>query len=344
MNINSTKKVVHKQQRWTPKQIDELMEKGVYLNFELPFGDVNKLTKMLYLLCQTKFGFKALLERRNKVIDKSYEVFMNPDTMPEQRERCLYDIARYEMIPHCLIKMRGNEEVSEALKTWKPVFGRDWFFKAVQEISNSDMINMFWKDEAERIYKQELERQKPLRTKDITMEIFNNDFLKYHYKDEANVIPFEELDMFWDKKSKCPNTLAHILIDLSLDLDGCLKENNKYHKTFGVQADANKQLSKLCKALDKLFPVDGVGRATDRWFLETQARDKTWSPRFTMISQHDEKQKGLIRKVIDKEITLPKFAEKYSENEMGHEWDNNKDGRDKMSFEVARERKLFTDK
>ena len=108
--------------------------------------------------------------------------------------------------------------------------------------------------------------------------------------------------MFWDKKSKCPNTLAHILIDLSLDLDGCLKENNKYHKTFGVQADANKQLSKLCKALDKLFPVDGVGRATDRWFLETQARDKTWSPRFTMISQHDEKQKGLIRKVIDKRL------------------------------------------
>ena len=206
------------------------------------------------------------------------------------------------------------------------------------------MINMFWKDEAERIYKQELERQKPLHPKEITMEIVNNDFLKFDYRDVAEVIPFDGLDMFWDNKSNCPNTLAHILIDLSLDLDDCLKENNKYHKTFGIQADAKKQLSKLCKALDELFPVDKEGSATTRWFLETQASDKTWSPRFVFISQHDKKQKALLQKVIDNEMTLPKYAEKYSDNEMGHEWDNNREGRNDMSYEVATPNKLFTDK
>ena len=89
-------------------KINQLINQGVQVNIPLTFGNYNQLYSEIFYIRKLDKGYDMLMERFRKVTKKSYSIFMAKDTNASQRERMLFDIVRYEMIPHIIIKQYGN--------------------------------------------------------------------------------------------------------------------------------------------------------------------------------------------------------------------------------------------
>ena len=334
-------------EKYTRQQIKDLYNKGkVPMELPLTFGNIKLFNQEIAFYMSFKDGGKWLWKRNQAVIKESLEKFMNPNTNEVQRRRVLYDIARYDMIPQAMIGLYGNQKLPKELEDWKPTLGFGWQFEAMQEVPRSDMQgNLYWHIQSKELYEKEQAQVKAPSVKDIEMAVVENESLMISYGGTSNIYKFSELPQFWDKKSKVPNVVAHILIDLSNDLDGCLKQNNEYHKTFGKGKidQSSKHISKLSNAFDSIIQTDDqIGKATDRWFKVNKHRDKMWKPRFIFKSSRTLEEKKIIRKAIKEKHTVSKLAENMDNQDYGNKWKKVED-RDSLSFEVKTDRDMGID-
>ena len=292
--------------------IAELWKEGKITSLPYTFGDRNLLSQQIHFYMQLANGYKVMLDRSNQVRHFSKKKLLNPKTNQTQRARCLYDIARFDMIPHSMIGFFGNGKLPKELEDWKPTFND---------------------------YHDSLEAPS---VKDIEMRIVDNDSLWISRGKNTDVFKFEELEDFWDKKSKVPNTLAHIMIDLSNDHEVKLKQNCETHKTFGKGTvdQSSKQISKLANAFDKLIETrDQTQTATKRWFKVAPHRDKAWTPRFKFKSSRSEEDRKLIADVLKKNQTANKLAEEMDKTVYESKWKSVED-KESLSFEVKSEKAL----
>ena len=302
----------------TLQQITDLNKEGKLINFTLTFGNIHQFHQEIRMIMQMNNGFRGLFARSRAVVKRSYGLLMNPETNPLQRARCLYDIARFDMIPQAMIGFFGNRKLPKELESWKPKFGVQWHFKAMQEIARSDIQgNIFWQMEAQEIYEREMAKLEAPRVKDISIEVYESRALMIGINGNETLYGFQELPEFWDNKSKCPNINAHIMIDLSNDYEGLLKENCKTHKTFGINVkDAGKQLSKLCLALDSIVTTDSLDpNSTNRWFLEIDKTDKQWKPKFNLISSRSKEERELIGKALEQNMKVQDMVDSLSQDQ-----------------------------
>jgi len=301
----------------TPVQVKDLWNKGKITTLPYSFGDYNLLTAQILFYMADLKASGIMVDGSLKKIEKSYKKLMNPETNPTQRARCVYDIARYDLVIMIMIGHCGNTDLPEVLEKWKPKLGRNWLLKSMNEISKSDMQgNMYWHFEAEKIYGEAQTLLQAPRVKDIEIQVLETNSLAISYNGNTDVYKFSELDAFWDSRSNCPNVNAHIMIDLSNAYDGMLKANNKYHKTFGRKADANKQLSKLCKALDSVVTTDNLDlTSTNRWFVEKNTVDKQWKPKFKFIHSRTLEEMKLTKDIIDKNMKVSDIAVELSQKQ-----------------------------
>ena len=335
----------------TREQVKDLWNKGKIKRLPLNFGNINLFHEEILFYLGLKDGYQWLMNRNRAVVKKSYKGFMNPETNEIQRARLLYDIARYDMIPQAIIGFFGNGELPKDLQDWKPTFGVEWQLKSMEHIPNSDMNgNSYWYSQVTRLYQEQLVRSTAPRVKDIEMAVVENEYLMISYGGTSNIYKFSELPQFCDKRGKkgFPNDVAHMMIDLSNDIDGCLKQNNPYHKTFGKISkegieQSSKHISKLSKAFDSIIQTDDqIGKATDRWFKVNKHRDKMWTPRFILKSSRTTEEKEIIRKAIKKNHTVSKLAENMDKEAYGNKWKKVED-REEMSFEVKSEKQMGLD-
>ena len=302
----------------SPVQVAELWDKGKIAELPYTFGDINTLTQQIHFYMQLKNGYKQMIIRSMAVVKRSYGLLMNPETNPLQRARCLYDIARFDMIPQAMIGFFGNRKLPKELESWKPKFGVQWHFKAMQEIARSDIQgNIFWQMEAQEIYEKEMAKLEAPRVKDISIEVYESRALMIGINGNETLYGFQELPEFWNNTSNCPNVNAHIMIDLSNDYEGLLKENCKTHKTFGINVkDAGKQLSKLCLALDSIVTTDSLDLTSiNRWFLEIDKTDKQWKPKFNLISSRSKEERELIGKALEQNMKVPDMVDSLSQEQ-----------------------------
>jgi hypothetical protein len=323
--------------------IVDLWKKGEINSLPYTFGDRNTLSQQIHFYMQLPNCYKIMIDRSIKVRDKSLQKLLNPKTHRTQRARCLYDIARFDMIPHSMIGFLGNGKLPKELEEWKPTFGYNWFFEAIQEVEKSDIQgNLYWDFEADKIFKEYHESLEVPSVKDIEIRVVDNDSLWISRGKDTDVYKFEELEDFWDKKSKVPNVLAHIMIDLSNDHEVRLKQNCETHKTFGKGTvdQSSKHISKLAKAFDKLIETrDQTQTATKRWFKVAPHRDKAWTPKFKFKSSRSEEDRKLIADVLKKNHTVNKLAEEMDKTVYENKWKNIND-KESLSFEVKSEKAM----
>tara|TARA_R110002020_G_scaffold202413_1_gene405558 strand:+ start:1938 stop:3002 length:1065 start_codon:yes stop_codon:yes gene_type:complete len=323
--------------------IAELWKEGKISSLPYTFGDRNILSQQIHFYMQLANGYKVMLDRSNQVRHFSKKKLLNPKTNQTQRARCLYDIARFDMIPHSMIGFFGNGKLPKELEDWKPTFGYKWYFEAIQEVKVSDIQgNLYWHFEADKFFNDYHDSLEAPSVKDIEMRIVDNDSLWISRGKNTDVFKFEELEDFWDKKSKVPNTLAHIMIDLSNDHEVKLKQNCETHKTFGKGTvdQSSKQISKLANAFDKLIETrDQTQTATKRWFKVAPHRDKAWTPRFKFKSSRSEEDRKLIADVLKKNQTANKLAEEMDKTVYESKWKSVED-KESLSFEVKSEKAL----
>ena len=325
------------------EQVKDLWNKGEIKTLPLNFGDINLFNQQICFYMTLKNGCAWLLATSKATVKRSLEMFMNPKTSEVQRTRVLYDIARWDMIPQAMIGFFGNEKLPKELEGWKPTFGYGWQFEAMQEVPRSDMQgNLYWHEQSKELYEKHQAQVKVPRVKDIEMAIVENESLMISYGGTSNIYKFSEMPKFWDKKSNVPNNVAHMMIDLSLDVDGCLKQKNPYHKTFGKGKtdQSSKHISKLANALDSIIQTDDqIGKATDRWFKVSKHRDKVWKPIFTLKSSRTTEEKEIIRNAMKQNHTVSKIAENMDNLDYGNKWKKVED-REEMSFEVKSEKQM----
>ena len=162
------------------------------------------------------------------------------------------------------------------------------------------------------------------------------------YGGTSNIYKFSEMPKFWDKKSNVPNNVAHMMIDLSLDVDGCLKQKNPYHKTFGKGKtdQSSKHISKLANALDSIIQTDDqIGKATDRWFKVNKHRDKMWKPRFIFKSSRTLEEKKILRNAVKNNHTVSKLAEDMIQSDYEKKWEKVEERND-LGFKVKTDKEL----
>ena len=280
-------------------KINQLIKQGVQVNIPLTFGNYNQLYSEIFHIRKLDKGYDMLMERFRKVTKKSYSIFMDKDTNASQRERMLFDIVRYEMIPHIIIKQYGNSsDVPLELRTWEPIFGWDTFRRALPEVSSSDITNIWWSTEADRLYEVELLKQIKPKVEEVELQIIDADTLWFGHNNLFHNRKFEDLPDFWDKKTKRPNTYANILVDLSNSVYKELSENGD-HKQFGKGNQANKQLSIVCQRLEKIIPIESNRKGINRWFREIEGTHKTWKPRFKLIQNRTPEQNQWLEQIIN---------------------------------------------
>ena len=300
---------------YTIPQIIEMIKEGKSL--PIPFGDFNALAKWVLQLSTFKEGYKLILDCGLGVPQASYEKFINPDTNLHQRIRCVYDIARYSIIPHMLIGFKGNQPLPKELQDWRPIFGSRWFIQSMSQIQHSDMLgNTYWHDQTEMLYAEYIKMKEKPRVKDLTLEVIDTRSLLIKCEGKrSNITDFDKLSVFWDKKSNVLNTKGHMLLDLSNSYEVCLKANNPVHTTFGKGAkddQSSKHISQLANALDSIVETKDQelgGKATDRWFRVQEGTDKRWFPRFKFIPSRTKEERRLAQNVMKKKMTTVDLAE-----------------------------------
>ena len=327
----------------TLQQITDLNKEGKLINFTLTFGNIHQFHQEIRMIMQMNNGFRGLFARSRAVVKRSYEVLMHPNTNQIQRARALYDIARYDMIPQAMIGFFGNGKLPKELENWKPTFGVQWHFEAMQEIPRSDMQgNLYWQMEALKLYSQEQEALQAPSVEDIEIQVIESDSLWISYGGNTNAYKFNELSEFWDKKSNKPNIVAHIMIDLSLDVDGCLKQNNEYHNYFGKGKidQSSKHISKLANALDSIITTDNLDqKSTNRWFKVSKHRDKVWTPRFIFRSSRTLEEKKILRNAVKNNHTVSKLAEDMIQSDYEKKWEKVEERND-LGFKVKTDKEL----
>tara|TARA_R110002020_G_scaffold46172_1_gene131485 strand:+ start:28 stop:1071 length:1044 start_codon:yes stop_codon:yes gene_type:complete len=311
MNSNSKKS-------YSIQELADEIQNGFRPQINLSFGDINKLALEVQTIMLLPNGYKELYQKSTAVVEKSYKKLINPETNPSQRARMVYDIARYDTLCHLMIGFIGNGNLPKELQGWQPKFGINWFLKSMNEMPRSDMTgNMYWHFEAEKIYQDEIAKLQAPSVKDITIEVFESRALMVGINGTETLYNFKQLPEFWDDRSKCPNRMALIMIDLANDYEGLLKEDCKTHKTFGVGVkDAGKQISKLCKALDSIVTTDRVDlKSTNRWFLQIDKRDKQWKPKFHFISSRSKDERKVIAKAVEQNMIAPDIVDSLSQEQ-----------------------------
>ena len=247
------------------------------------------------------------------------------------------------MIPQAMIGFFGNGKLPKELENWKPTFGVQWHFEAMQEIPRSDMQgNLYWQMEALKLYSQEQEALQAPSVEDIEIQVIESDSLWISYGGNTNAYKFNELSEFWDKKSNKPNIVAHIMIDLSLDVDGCLKQNNEYHNYFGKGKidQSSKHISKLANALDSIITTDNLDqKSTNRWFKVSKHRDKVWTPRFIFRSSRTLEEKKILRNAVKNNHTVSKLAEDMIQSDYEKKWEKVEERND-LGFKVKTDKEL----
>ena len=361
MKKPDTKKAVEKARQpvtvpqkdtYTIEEIDKLIKENKPLPFKWAFHNPQILAQQVLFMSGSKSGYELLLKVGFGVPKESYKVFMNPDTNQTQRTRCLYDIARWEMIPHLLIGFRGNQPLPKELQDWNPIFGRNWFIKSMNEIPRSDMIgNMYWHFEAEKLYKQATMLERLPRVKELTMEVIeNHSLLIKRDGDDAIIKRFDEMDVFTDGSTKKLNTLAHIFIDLSDSLEECLKANDPYATAFGKGAkngkdQSSKHISQLAKALDSIVKTEDQelgGTATKRWFRVQDGTDKRWYPRFKFIPSRTAEERQMAQDVLNNTLSAMDVAEQVTEvHKQGGNLIKNNGARHLTSTKIWEESKIL---
>ena len=197
-NQSKQPQTVPQKNTYTIQEIDELIEQGKRLPFNFPFQNLEEVAKRILFLSSSQKGYELLLKLGFDVPKASYGVFINPDTNPHQRARCVYDIARYSIIPHMMIGFKGNTPLPKELQNWQPIFGSKWFIQSMSQIKDSDMLgNIYWLEQAELLYADYIKMKEKPRVKDLTLELIDNRSLLIQREGKDAVITdFNKLSVF----------------------------------------------------------------------------------------------------------------------------------------------------
>ena len=315
--------------RYGVAELNELIKANKINKINYPCGNRDALLDMIGVFAQTELGIPFLIKQNRDTRQRCFNLIFDDEVNETQKVRQLLTIAKLDMVIDALIWVIGNQKIP-ALKDWTPTLGMRWQQRASVLISNKQWDSAFWLDsyrtmvqdrvdQSETVVSKHGDVELPIQAvaiKDVSLEIHKN-LLAIDINGDMKYFQWNELEWFWDKRGNQRGVNAEILLELTRDLDNCLKADSQVNHIFGKKRDPQKQIHSLAKALDKtVFVADKLElKATKRWFHRTDKYgEPRWKPLFRFNSGGLSEVNQMAKEFAEENATVNEMADKILNN------------------------------
>ena len=240
--------------RYGVAELNELIKANKINKINYPCGNRDALLDMIGVFAQTELGIPFLIKQNRDTRQRCFNLIFDDEVNETQKVRQLLTIAKLDMVIDALIWVIGNQKIP-ALKDWTPTLGMRWQQRASVLISNKQWDSAFWLDsyrtmvqdrvdQSETVVSKHGDVELPIQAvamKDVSLEIHKN-LLAIDINGDMKYFQWNELEWFWDKRGNQRGVNAEILLELTRDLDNCLKADSQVNHIFGKKRDPQKQI------------------------------------------------------------------------------------------------------